>query len=187
MRNPTITPEEQNRKAREAYRLANDIHLDLITGSRVYALLQKILSVQPASKKPSLEVVEIGFRRMCLWHVILTLSKWVEYYDNYKPFIPAEAMIHAKNLRNEIVRRGIRDFRNNTVGHVWDDKMKRPITREDTESRIQKILGTSDPNDFMLWVNNPTNNQFPRNVVMVIEQVREQIQTTNHFSKADLI
>jgi hypothetical protein len=170
------------RKAREAYRLANDLHLDLVTGSRVYSLLQNMLSAKPAS-----ETIQIGIRRMCLWYVILTLSKWVEYYDKYKSVIPSDVQIHAKQLRNEIVRRGIRDFRNNTVGHVWNDETQRPITKEETEFCIQQILGSDDLNDFMLWVNNPTDNQFPRNVIMIVERVRSQIQAINSFTKKDLI
>jgi hypothetical protein len=179
---PTITPEDRLRKTREAFRLANDLHLDLLTGTRIRDLLQKMLAAKPAS-----EMIQIGIRRMCLWYVILTLSKWVEYYDNYKSFIPSEVQSQAKNLRNEIERRGIRDFRNNTVGHVWDDITKMPITMKETEARIQQILGSDDIDGFMRWVNHPTDNQFPGNVVMVVERVRNQIREINGFTESDLI
>ena len=58
---------------------------------------------------------------------------------------------------------------------------------QETEFRIQQILGSDDIDDFMRWVNNATDNQFPGNVIMVVERVRDQIQSTNGFSNEDLL
>jgi hypothetical protein len=178
----TASEDDRLRRTREAFRLANDLHLDLITGTQIYSLLQKMLAAKPAS-----EMIQVGISRMCLSYVIVALSKWVEYYDKYKSFIPSDVKNHAKNLRNEIERRGIRDFRNKTVGHVWDNEKKMPVTMQETESRLQRILGPDDLDGFMRWVNHATDNQFPRNVVMVVERVRDHIQATNGFTEGDLL
>jgi len=167
---------------REAFRLANDLQLDLLTGTRSYDIFHKLFLSNPPK-----EIIQIGIRRMCLWYVILTLSKWIEYYDHYKSVIPADVQMYAKNLRNEIKSKGIKEFRNNTVGHVWDKKTKMPITMQETQSRIQQILGPEDIDGFMRWVNDPTDNQFPRNVISVVEHVRDRIQEANGFTEKDLV
>jgi hypothetical protein len=175
-------PQDHSKKVREAFRLANDLHLDLLTGTSAYYLLQKMLLAKPAA-----EIIQIGIRRMCLWHVILTLAKWVEYYDRYKSILPLDVQPYAKNLRNSIERRRIKDFRNNTVGHIWDDETKMPITLQETEARIQQILGPEDIDGFMRWVNDPVGNQFPRNVICVVERVRDGIKEVNGFTEKDLM
>ena len=177
----SMTVEDRIRKAREAFRLANDLQLDLLTGTRVYDLLQRRLSEHHAS-----ETIEIGIRRMCLWYVILTLSKWIEFYDKYKAFIPSEVQDEAADLRRVIEQRGIRDFRNNTVGHIWDDKTNMPLTIEEGQARVQSILGSEDIDGFMRWVNDPKENQFPRNVISIVERVRDGIKQANGFAATDL-
>ena len=84
---------DQNRKAREAFRLANDLHLELIAGTKVFDYFQKQFSL----KRPP-EVVETGTRRMCFWYLINTLSKWMEYYELYKSVIPDDVKMDAKIL-----------------------------------------------------------------------------------------
>jgi hypothetical protein len=173
---------DHDRKMLEAFRLANDLHLDLITGTQAYNIFQRLVSANPPR-----ETVQIGIRRLCLSSVILSLCKWVEYYDLYKSIIPSDIQQHAKQLRNEIDRKGIPDFRNKIVGHILDDDTKRPITMEDVEKKLLSILGPNDINGFMRWVNNPDGNQFPDNVVMVIERVRERIKEINAFTESDLL
>ncbi len=144
---------DRDRKMLEAYRLANDLFLDLITGTRAYNIFQKLVS----QSSPD-EIVQVGLRRFCLSYVILSLCKWIEYYDRYKTFIPSDIQEQAKKLRNEIDGKRIREFRNKMVGHIWDKDTQRPITRQDTEAMLQAIVGPGDIDGFMRGVNNPNDN-----------------------------
>lgn len=165
----------------EACRLANDLHLELITATQAYNTFQRSISARPP--KP---IVQTGIRRFCLSYVFLSLSKWIEYYDHYKTIIPTDVQQYAKNLRNEIDRKGIKRFRDKIVGHIWDKDTKRPITMDDIENRLQEILGPGGIEGFMRWVNNLEGNQFPTNAVMVIERVRDRIKEINALTESDL-
>ena len=182
MKTPIYVPHRSRKKMLEAFRLANDIHLDLLTGSWTYEIFQRLFSA-----KPTKEIIEVGVRRLALWYVILTLTKWTEYYDHYKLFIPDDVRSDAKKLRNDINAKGIIKFRNISVGHIWDKETKMPITIKETESRIQQILGPEDIDGFMRWVNDPVGNQFPRNVICVVERVRDGIKEVNGFTENDLM
>ncbi len=72
-------------KAIDAYILLNDIVADLVIGTRSYEHLINILSKVERDKS-----YEVGITRMCSFHVILSLTKYIEFYDHYKNFIPKE-------------------------------------------------------------------------------------------------
>ena len=172
----------ESRKVREAFRLANDLHLNLIVGTQAYRIFQGLFRHRPPK-----EIVEIGVRLLCLFNVILSLSKWVEYYDHYKGVIPKDVQTHAKKLRKEIKARGIQEFRNNVVGHIWDKTTKQPVTLDEIEKRINKILRTDDVTEFLNWVNDPKNNSFPHNIISIVERVRDRIRETYGFTDKDLV
>ncbi len=162
--------------------MANDLHLDLITATQTYLHFQRLFAVNPPT-----DMIRTGTNRLCLWYLLLTLSKWIEFYDRYKAIIPSDAQDHAKNLRKTIYNKGIQDFRNKVIGHIWDDTTKSPITIEEGDKQLQRILGSDDIDGFMRWINDPDGNQFPENAVMVVQRVRDRIQEFNGFTANDLI
>jgi hypothetical protein len=159
-----LETDEMTRR-RAACRLANDLMLDLVTATQAFRTLQAALAERPAG-----EPVEIGINRLCLFYVILTLAKWIEFYDRYAAIIPADVREVAKELRNEVERRGIRRFRNNVVGHIWDDEANRALTNAEVEHRLTSITG-GDVAAFMNWVNNGGDDP-PDAPISVMERVK---------------
>ncbi len=168
------------KKAIEAYGLLNDYVGDLVAGTRSLELVET--SPLFANVSPSMRAI---LRRMCLSHLVITLSKWVELYDRYGAIFPDDVHEACRNLRKELDRRGIRNFRNTVVGHIWDKKLQRPLTVSEIESRLASIIGDG-LESFRAWINNPTANWFPETVVAVCERVRDRIGEQNGLGPADL-
>lgn len=168
------------KKASEAYRLLNDYVGDLVAGTRSLELFET--SPLFANVSSSMRVI---LRRMCLSHLVVTLSKWGELYDRYGAIFPGDVRDACRNLRKELDRRGIRNFRNTVVGHIWDKKLQRPLTVPEIENRLASIIGDS-LESFRAWINNPTANRFPETVVAVCERVRDRIGEENGLGPTDL-
>lgn len=167
-------------KAREAFRLTNDLMLDLIAASKIHLIMKKF-----GLRVPQPESVRIGINRLCLSHVMITLAKWCELYDRYKAVIPAASREAAKQLTVDLKERGIPTYRNVVVGHVWDRETGRPLTVSETELRLAAIT-KSDIEGFLRWINDSPNNEFPKTVVSIVERVRDTIQNEYSFTTADL-
>ena len=166
-------------RAREAYRLTNEFVLDLIVGTRVTELYE-----HPAMKTKIGDAMSIGLTRLVVSHLVITLSKWSEFYRRYKAVIPMDVRDACLQTSRDIERRGIVRFRNRVVGHVWDNELQRALTRSEIQSEITSIIGDSDA--FSLWVNNPHKQVFPTTVVSVAERARDRIETEYGFSAVDL-
>jgi len=128
---------------------------------------------------------QLVLRRLCLSHLIVTLSKWTELYDRYKAVIPREARRACLDLRKEIERRGIREFRNKVVGHTWDSAVKRPLTHDEIDTRLTQVLN-GDQQTFLAWVNNPRDNVFPNTVVSICEETRERIRVEHGLNDSEI-
>jgi succinate dehydrogenase flavin-adding protein (antitoxin of CptAB toxin-antitoxin module) len=164
----------------EATRLLNEFIGDLVTGSRVTELLD-VLSQQAKVD----EETQIAMRRMCMWHIIVTLSKWQEVYDSYLEIFPDDVRKVSRDLRKEMKRRGIRDFRNIVVGHILDKKTKKPISKDEIDKKLDKLFDGSDKK-FLLWVNNPAQNIFPTTVVSIVERIRDGLMQQHSITDAEL-
>jgi hypothetical protein len=128
---------------------------------------------------------KIATTRLCVFHIIITLSKWIEFYDKYKSVIPKDVRKECFQLRKEVLDRGIRDFRNKVVGHIWDNKTNRPLTHDKNDAYLEKIY-SGNFKDFLLWVNNPGNNQYPNTVVGITQYVRNRIQKDFGISEKEV-
>lgn len=167
-------------KAIEAYRILNDFVGDLVAGTRSLEAFEL-----PGFGSQIGANTQLVLRRMCLSHLVVTLSKWSELYDRYKPVIPSESRAACLELRKEIEKRGIRDFRNAVVGHIWDSKLKRPLMRAEVDTRLAQVLGDSQ-SSFLAWINNPTGNLFPKTVVTICEAVREGIRAEHGLNDTEI-
>lgn len=121
-------------KAIEAVRILNDFVGDLVAGTRSMEVFES-----PGFSSKIGANTQLILRRMCLSHLVVTLSKWAELYDSYKAVIPSETRAACLKLRKEIDARGIRDFRNTVVGHIWDSELKRPLMRSEVDTRLAKV------------------------------------------------
>ena len=167
-------------KAIEAYRILNEFVGDLVAGTRSLELFE---SPGFTSKIKSSTLVTL--RRMCLSHIIVTLSKWAELYDRYKALIPPDTKPACRDLREQIDHRGIRTFRNSVVGHIWDSKLKRPLTASEIDSRLAAILGENQAG-FLAWINDPGSNTFPNTVVSICEHTRNRIGEEHGLNPSEI-
>ncbi len=154
-------------RAIQACRLLNDFVGDIIAATRVPEAVEQ----SGIMNQRALRVT----RRMCFSHLIITLSKWAELYEHYASLIPEDCRPACKDLKKEIDRRKIRGFRNKCVGHIWDKKVKRPLTEGELDNYINAIVD-NDPVAFVEWLNNPTANEFPNTVVSVVDTTRDRLR-----------
>jgi len=168
-------------KAVEAFRFLNEYVGDLVAGARSLELFET--SPLFANVSGSMRLI---LRRMCLSHLVVTLSKWGEVYDRYRDVLPDDVLQACRDLRKELDRRGVRIFRNTVVGHIWDKKLQRPLTVSEIESRLAMVIG-NDLASFRTWINNPAGNEFPHTVVAVCERVRDRIGEQHGLGSADLL
>lgn len=156
-------------KAIEAYRILSDILGDLVVGTRsVDHLLHPLLASQMD------ESYKIGVTRLCVFHLIITLNKYIEFYQHYKDIIPKETFKSCKELMKMLKDRQIQNFRHKVAGHIWDKDKRAPITAKDHDTYLQKIYG-GNFDAFLLWVNNPANNVFPKTIVSIIKATKRKI------------
>ncbi|MBU4589442.1 MAG: hypothetical protein KKG01_00735 [Candidatus Omnitrophica bacterium] len=142
-------------KAIEACKLLNQYVGDLVATARSLQLFESQESF-PRLKNE----LRLSLRRMCLSYLIITLSKWGELYSKYKTVIPKDLRQSCRALYQNIQCKGIIDFRNSVVGHIWDKKHKRPLLSLEIENRLKKMFdGNMD--SFVKWINDSKNNIFP--------------------------
>jgi len=160
--------------------LLNEFVGDLVIGSRAMGWLDA-----PALQPKVDHEFKLTMHRMCVWHVIATLSKWQEVYDCYHEVFPEDVRKASRDLRKELEKRGVRDFRNTVVGHILDKKTKKPISATDIDKKLNKIFNDSY-DGFLLWVNNPAGNVFPTTVISIVEQIRDRLMQHYSITPAEL-
>jgi len=173
-------PPNNVRLTREAFRLASDLMMDLVAGTQTFYLLSQRFDALPAP-----EVVRTSVTRLCLFHTIITLSKWTEFYDRYKAIIPEDMRDTAKTLRKEIHDRGIVEFRNKVVGHLWDEDQRRALTNAEIEDRLNELTRGDIP-AFLKWVHDGKQAPSAETAAGMIEQVRDRIREDYGLSDDDL-
>ena len=77
------------------------------------------------------------------------------------------------------------EFRNKVVGHVWDKDKRAPITDEEHDNYIKQIYG-GNFESFLLWVNNPGNNIYPKTVVSIVEYTKNKIAKDYNIIDAEV-
>jgi len=164
-------------KAIQAWRLLNDFVGDIVAVTRVPEAVERSRILDERALRVT--------NRMCFSHLIITLAKWAELYDHYASLIPEDCLPACKGLKREIDRRKIRGFRNKCVGHIWDNKVNRPLTEDELDSYINAIVD-GDPFAFVQWLNNPNANEFPNTVISIVETTRDRIREAFAITNNDL-
>lgn len=156
-------------RAVEAGRLLNSFLLDFVVGTRGLEIFDC-----PAIAPSVSRTAAIGLNRMAISHLVVSLAKWTEFYRRYRAILPADVRDACLALHDQIIARGIIDFRNTVVGHIIDDDTNRPLTSREIDERLERVIA-GDREDFLRWINNPAANNFPRSVVAITEHVRDRL------------
>ena len=167
-------------KAIEANKILNDLIGDLVIGTRtIDHLFHPLLSSQV--DKP----YKIGITRLCIFHIIITLTKYIEFYKHFKIIIPKDALNNCKDLVNILQKKQIIEFRNKVVGHIWNNDRNAPITDREHDILLQHIYG-GDFNSFLLWINDQKDNVFPKTVISIIENVKKKIAESYKIDDSEI-
>lgn len=166
-------------KAAEAWRILNTF-----VGELVCAVLSLEIYEAPGFSKGVKENALLELRKMSLSYLFITLTKWVEFYDKYHNVLSPDIRPVVKAIKTKIEQKGIVDFRNNVVGHIWNKRVRRPLGKEEIEQGLERIIGPS-PEAFFFWINDPANNVFPNTVVSVAEELRRRLEIDYALSDKD--
>jgi hypothetical protein len=169
-----------NSKAIEAYRILNDLLGDLIIGTRTVDLYS-----HPIISSQMSESFKIGVTRLCVFHLIISLNKFIEFYHHYKNIIPEDVKDTCKGLMKILKEKKVPDYRNKVAGHIWDKNKKSPITEEEHDYYSMTIYG-NNYDSFLLWINNPNKNIFPETVVSIVEHTKNVIAKKYSLSDTDI-
>lgn len=164
------TVEESRERGVEAFWILNDFVGDLIGGTRAFEYFDT-----PKFKAGATDQVLRIYNKMADSFLFLTLAKWIEFYDRYHILIPADVRTICEQLRNDLDKRGVREFRNKVVGHIWSKKHRRPLLPSEIEDLDRKIT-KGDAKAFLRWINDPSNNRLGATVVGTSEAVRDAIR-----------
>lgn len=115
--------------------------------------------------------------RLCMSQVILSLYKWVEFYEKYHDLIPEDMRNECKMLLKRIKVRDTEYFRNSCIGHIWNKEKNRPLLNSEIEGLLKGIT-LGHVGKFMKWVNDPETNSYLTTVVSIVETLRDKISAT---------
>jgi hypothetical protein len=114
----------------------NDLIGDFVSG---VALLREYDAQVRAGKKSPLLMVTV--QKICLFHLVLSLTKFTEFHERFHQVIPSEHRDVVKGLLRSINQKGVRDFRNKCVGHIWDNDQGRPLIHSEIMARSRPRAG----------------------------------------------
>ena len=77
----------------------------------------------------------------------------------------------------------IEEFRNRYVGHLLNDKTKRPLSLEEIIDVTSRIYGENEAT-FINWVNKK-GRTYPETVVSILEKTRSEIMREYNISKEE--
>lgn len=175
-----LSVQDTRERAIEAFRILNDFVGDLIGATKGMEYFDA-----PQFKAGASSQVTRIFNKMAMSFLFITLAKWIEFFDRYEKVIPSGSVSTCRDLRNELDARGVREFRNKIVGHIWSRKHSRPLLPQEIEALETRITKGSYES-FFKWVNDPTKNALGLTVVGTSEAVRDEISKKWGLSKSEL-
>lgn len=154
----------------DAIYVLNDIFDYLIAGTMVFDRYQ----IEFESGELSQPTI-VGVQKMCVSHLILGLSKLVEFWEYYHHLVPEDLRPEIKATVSKLQSRDLRHFRNTVVAHIWDRKLKRARTQLEAIEQLNRI-SDNNPKAFLSWLNNPNGNAHPNNLVSTVETLRDRLR-----------
>ena len=153
----------------DAIYVLNDILDCLVAGTMVFYSYQK--------KYESGEFTQLGIvsvQKMCISHLILGLSKLVEFHKHYHRIVPNDLRAAVKAMVSKLQSRDLQHYRNTVVAHIWDNNLRRTRTQLDAIEQLNRI-SDSNPKAFLKWINNPNGNSYPNDLVSIVETLRDRL------------
>ena len=132
------------------------------------------------------EMLMVNVHKICLSHLVLGLCKFVEFYSRFHKVIPSEHREACKGLVREIKQKGVVEFRNKCVGHIWDKELDRPWIHSEIMTRLNRLTG-ANLSGFLDWINNPNANNFPYTVVSIVETVKDTLISQHSITQDEII
>jgi hypothetical protein len=153
----------------DAIYVLNDIFDYLVAGTMVFDRYQMKCESGEFSQ-PGIVAVQ----KMCVSHLILGLSKLVEFWEYYHHLVPDELRPEVKATVSRLQSRDLKHFRNTVVAHIWDTKLKRTRTQLEVIEQLNRI-SDNNPKAFLSWLNNLSGNAYPKNLVSIVETLRDRL------------
>ncbi|MEN8135116.1 MAG: hypothetical protein ABFS18_06210 [Thermodesulfobacteriota bacterium] len=162
-------PEITRNKAIEATHILNDLIGDFVVAVVTLKDYQKRLG-----GKAEWANGLVAANKMCLSFIVLGFDKWIEFFGHYHRLFDGELHANCKTLTKTFRNRGVTKFRNKCIGHVLDNKTKKPLFPSDVNQSLQKIIG-EDLGAFLNWVHNIDGDQYPETVASIVEEARNYL------------
>lgn len=128
----------------------------------------------------------VTVQKICLSHLVLSLAKFVEFYRRFHQIIPAEHRDVVRGLVRSINQKGVVDFRNKCVGHIWDTQKGRPLVNSEIMARLGDMTG-NDFDGFLKWINDPRGNTYPATVVSIVVTIRSTLMAQYSIASNEVI
>jgi len=164
----------------DAIYVLNDIFDYLVAGTMVFDTYQLKYELGEFSQ-PGIVAVQ----KMCVSHLILGLSKFVEFWEYYHHLIPDELKPEVKVTVSKLQSQDLKHFRNTVVAHIWDKKLKRTRTQIEVIEQLNRISNNS-PKTFLTWINNPRGNVYPKNLVSIVETIRDRLREKHSVTAVEV-
>ena len=114
-----------------------------------------------------------GVQRLCFTSIILALNKVREFNKRYLRIVPQGVHRAAlTQLQEAIVARGIPEFRDHCIGHIWNLKTKQPVKHSEVMERLSVIVG-GNVTVFVKWLNSTESGG---TVVGILESIRDTLK-----------
>lgn len=152
----------------DAIYILNDLFDSLVAGTMVFDYYQSRFTRGELSQTGIVAV-----QKMCVSHLILALNKLCEFWERFHHLVPTELRPEIKALVSQLQSRDVKEFRNTVVAHVWDKKRRRAPTQFEAMELLNRISG--HPGSFLLWLNNPKDNTYPKTVVSIVQTLRDRL------------
>ncbi len=99
----------------------------------------------------------------------------VEFLEYYHHIVPEELKSEIKATVSKLQNRDLKHFRNTVVAHIWDKKLRRTRTQLEVIEQLNRI-SDNNPKAFLSWINNPSGNVYPKNLVSIVETLRDRLR-----------
>lgn len=165
----------------DAIYVLNDIFDYLVAGTMVFDRYQMKYKSGAFSQSGIVAV-----QKMCVSHLILGLIKLVEFWEYYHYLVPDELRPELKATVSKLQSsRDLKDFRNTVVAHIWDKKLRRTRTQLEAIELLNRI-SDNNPKAFLSWLNNPNGNIYPKNLVSIVETLRDCLRKKHSVSAEEI-
>jgi hypothetical protein len=130
--------------------------------------------------------IMVNVQKICVSHLVLALYKFVEFHRRFHALIPSEHRQSCKALVRNIRQKGVVEFRNKCVGHIWDKDRNRPLINSEIMTRLD-LLTNGDMRCFLNWINSLVSNEYPSTVISIVETLRDSLMSQYFISPDEFL